>query len=123
MPPSRLVAIVDDDAEVRGSIESLMRSAGFEVRSFESAATFLDAVADLQPLCLITDLHMPGMDGMALVRMLRRRGLAIPVVAITGYPSHAERAAVAAAGVLTLLDKPFDPDTLVRVVEAATGEA
>lgn len=114
-----LVVVVDDDAEVRGSIESLVRSAGFAVRGFSRAETFLASTVLTTTRCLITDLHLPAMDGVALLRQLRRSGHLIPTVVITGFPSPTDRTEAAEVGAAAFLEKPLDPEVLVRAVTAA----
>lgn len=113
------IAIVDDDADVRGSVESLMRSAGLGVNSFASAEAFLASPLCAQTDCLVTDLHMPGMDGLDLQRELHRRGLAFPVIVVTGFANATARHKALQAGALAFLAKPVDPDVLLDHIEGA----
>lgn len=89
---SPLVAVVDDEPEVRRALQRLLRSAGFAVEVYASGAAFLDGLPDHRPDCLVLDLHMPGSDGFALQDALSRRGSMIPVVMITGGESVGARA-------------------------------
>ena len=118
-----IIAIVDDDADVRGSAESLMRSAGIEACSFASAEAFLASPQCPRVDCVVTDLHMPGIDGIGLQLELRRRGLAVPVIMVTGFPEPTARQRAIEAGALALLAKPFDPDILLDLVEGVLGRA
>ncbi|WP_205287765.1 response regulator [Luteibacter yeojuensis] len=119
MTANRIVAIVDDDEAVRTATVSLVRSLGHEVRSFASAEDFLrhddDGVVD----CLVTDVHMPGIDGATLHRRLIERGRTYPVVFVTGYPDDAMRDSVMAAGAFCYLGKPYSGDELVECLERA----
>ena len=107
-----VICIVDDDEEVRDSIENFFRSAGIAVRTFDAAESLLAspdaAIMDL----LITDLHMPGMDGLDLHRALLGRGRRIPVILMTAFPSDEVQKAALALGVSIFLTKPADPETL-----------
>jgi len=114
-----LVAIVDDDPGVSGSIASLLRSAGLESERFLDGSALLerDALADFA--CVITDLHMAGVDGRELQAELKRRAWKGPLIVITAFPTEAAREQIIAAGAHAFLTKPIDPDGLLEVVEAA----
>lgn len=116
---NRIVAIVDDDEAVRAATASLVRSLGHEVRSFASAEDFLRQGDDARVDCLVTDVHMPGLDGMALHRCLIERGRTYPVVFVTGYPDDAMRDSVMAAGAFCYLGKPYSGAELVECLERA----
>jgi FixJ family two-component response regulator len=120
---SPIISIVDDDEGVRSSLESYLRAAGVEVRAFGSAEAFLAAPDRLETDCLITDLHMPGMDGLALQQELNRIGRAFPVIVMTAFPTTAARDQSASLGCAAFLAKPIDPDLLLdRVEEICEGE-
>jgi FixJ family two-component response regulator len=116
---NRIVAIVDDDEAVRAATVSLVRSLGHEVRSFASAEDFLRDGDDEGIACLVTDVHMPGIDGATLHRRLIERGRTYPVVFVTGYPDDAMRDSVMAAGAFCYLGKPYSGDELVECLERA----
>ncbi|MEG3152704.1 response regulator [Sphingomonas sp. ZT3P38] len=118
-----IIAIVDDDADVRGSVESLMRSAGIEACSFASAEALLASPLCPRIDCIVTDLHMPGLDGLGLQLELRRRGLAVPVIVVTGFPDPAAQQRAIDAGALAFLAKPVDPDILLDLVEGVLRRA
>jgi FixJ family two-component response regulator len=113
----RLVSIVDDDVSVGQSTRRLVRSFRFPAEAFASAEEFL--ASDLAPRtkCLILDVRMPGMDGLALQRRLADLGLQIPIVFLTGRASDEEERRALAAGAVAFLRKPVGRDTLLRVVQ------
>lgn len=117
MKQSPTICIVDDDDDVRSSLENYLRSVGVEVRSFDSAEGFLASDDRLEADCLITDLHMPGMDGMTLQRELNRIGRNFPVIVMTAFPTPAAQAESATLGAVAFLVKPVDPDMLLDRVE------
>lgn len=116
---NRIVAIVDDDEAVRAATVSLVRSLGHEVRSFASAEEFLLEGGDEDIHCLVTDVHMPGLDGTELYRLLIAKGRTYPVVFVTGYPNEAMRDSVMAAGAFCYLGKPYSGEELVECLERA----
>jgi len=118
---NRIVAIVDDDEAVRAATVSLVRSLGHEVRSFASAEDFLRHGDNEVIDCLVTDVHMPGIDGTTLHRRLIERGRTYPVVFVTGYPDDAMRDSVMAAGAFCYLGKPYSGDELADCLERALG--
>ncbi len=114
----RVIAIVDDEEEVRLSTRNLLRSYGIEAMAFDSAESFL-ADPDLSKIgCLITDVHMPGMDGAALLDALGERGAAFPVIVMSALDSEPTRALVMGKGAGAFLPKPVDPDDLMKVLES-----
>lgn len=116
-----IIAIVDDDAEVRGSLLSLMRSAGFDARGFDGAVAFLDSPARGKAACLVTDLHMPVMDGLALQAALRDAGDDLPIIIMTAFADPLLSQRALEAGAAAFLCKPLDPEDLLTRVEAAVA--
>ena len=114
-----LVAIVDDDAPVRATTDSLLRSLGYAVHTFASAEEFLqsDRLNDLS--CVITDVQMPGMSGVELQDHLRTQGYRVPFIFFTAFPDEKVRARALAAGAICYLTKPFDGESLVQSLQAA----
>src|ERR1700739_1019885 len=86
-----LISIVDDDDTVRAAIESLVRSLGFEARTFASAESFLQSSSPQETRCLILDVQMPIMSGIELQARLSELGFEIPIIFITAYPDEAGR--------------------------------
>ena len=117
MRESPTICIVDDDEGVRASLENYLRSAGLKVRSFGSAESYLASPDRAETGCLITDLHMPGLDGLALQRELNRAGRDFPVIVMTAYPTGHAREESARLGAAAFLVKPVDPDMLLDRVE------
>lgn len=120
MSAALLIAIVDDDPGVRGSVDSLLRSAGMNGLAFASAEDLLAADALDRLACIVTDLHMPGMTGVQLQQELARRGWRRPVIVVTAYPTDAARDQALAAGAVAFLTKPVDPDALLEAIARVT---
>ena len=117
MKPHPTICIVDDDPDVRASLENYLRSAGLTVRTYCSADHFLAAIDRGETDCLITDLHMPGTDGLALQEALNRAGRSFPVIVMTAYPTPSARNRSNELGAAAFLEKPVDPDMLLDRVE------
>jgi FixJ family two-component response regulator len=115
--PEPVICIVDDDEEVRESIGTFFASAGLSTEKFDAAEALLQWPGIVAMGCLITDLHMPGMDGLDLQRELRRRGLQVPVILMTAYPTQEARDRAVALGVAAFIHKPTDPEALLEKVE------
>ncbi len=116
-----IVSIVDDDESIRQALQGLLRSTGRGVEAFASAEDFLHAGRLPAVACLILDLQMPGMGGLELQRTLAAGGHRIPTIVLTAHGDHEVRRLALAAGAVAFLGKPFDPDTLLSVVDAALG--
>ncbi|HUD30695.1 MAG TPA: response regulator [Novosphingobium sp.] len=114
-----LVVIVDDDAGVRGSLDSLLRSAGMRGLGFARGEELLAAGVAPGADCIVTDLHMPGMTGLDLQSELARRGCRTPVIVMTAFPTDTARDQALSAGARAFLAKPLDPDALLEAIEAA----
>jgi len=119
---SPLIAIVDDDPGVRGSLNSLMRSAGLTPHCFSGGEALLGSGLEDRVACIVTDLHMPGMTGLELQAEIIRRGWRSPVIVMTAYPTDAARAQALGAGAAAFLTKPIDPDALVEAIERAVAQ-
>ena len=107
-----LISVVDDDESVRESLPDLLRQLGFEAEAFASAEEFLESQALSVTDCLVLDVAMPTMSGIALQRELRDRGSEIPIVFITAYSEEATRPALG-------LTKPFSDQALLDAVNSA----
>ena len=116
-PP--IVAVVDDEDDVRHSLHRLLRAAGFEVLVYGSGTEFLRHVTDSSPDCVVLDMHMPRLTGLDVQAVLHERGLSLPVVILTGNETTEMRAAALAAGVDGYLAKPVDDDVLIGAIVAA----
>ena len=108
MPKASLVSVVDDDQFFRDSMRRLMRSLGYAVEAFPSAADFLASPRLVETACLIADVHMPAMTGIELYRHLIDAGRAIPTILVTAYPNDVDRTRALNDGVVCYLRKPVD---------------
>jgi len=113
-----LVAVVEDDPRVLGSLESLLASAGYDVLLFSSAEAFLSSDRLHAVDCLISDIGLPGMNGIDLLRQLRSRGIAVRSFFITGRKEDSVLRAGLAAGALRTFLKPFDGAELLNSIAA-----
>ena len=114
-----VVHIIDDDEGLRESLAFLLRSAAFEVKSFESAKAFLDVLPHAAPGCIITDVRMPDISGIELLRRLKELKIGVPVIVITGHGDVALAVEAMKIGAADFFEKPFDDDLLVASVRAA----
>jgi FixJ family two-component response regulator len=116
-----MISIVDDDAFVRETTSSLVRSLGFNASTFASAEEFLlsDRLSDTA--CLIADVQMPGMSGVELQMLLRAQGRHMPIIFMTAFPEERVRRCVIDAGAIGFLSKPFDEESLIHYLERAVG--
>jgi FixJ family two-component response regulator len=119
MSNASLVSVVEDDPSFRDSMRRLMRSLGYSVEAFSSAADFLASPRLVETACLIADVHMPAMTGVELYRHLIDAGCAIPTILMTAYPNDVDRARALDDGVVCYLRKPFDERDLMRCLHAA----
>jgi two-component system response regulator FixJ len=118
-PEKPRVHIVDDDEAVRESLSLLLKSAGFKCRTFVSALDFLDGYKDEGPGCLVLDLQMPGMDGLALQETLLTKGIDLPIIFLTGHGDVPAAVSALQAGAVNFMEKPFDPDELLATITIA----
>ncbi len=114
-----LVSVVEDDRFFRDSMGRLMRSLGYTVEAFPSAADFLASPRLAETACLIADVHMPAMTGVELYRHLIEAGYTIPTILVTAYPDDVDRARALNDGVVCYLRKPVDEQHLIRCLRAA----
>ena len=119
MTKNPLISVVEDDQFFRDSMGRLMRSLGYTVEAFPSAADFLASSRLVETACLIADVHMPGMTGIELYRHLVDAGRVIPTILVTAYPNDADRAHALNDGVLCYLPKPVDEQDLTRCLRTA----
>lgn len=112
------ILLVDDDAAVRDSVGALLESAGFSVRTYASAMHIL---ADCLPqdACVITDIRMPDMDGLELQKELKRRGIDLPVIMMTGHGDVPLAVRAMKAGAVDFIEKPFDDMDMLRSIRSA----
>ena len=121
MPDDRIAYVVDDEASVRRSLALLLGSAGFTVRDFASGDAFLHAAAaNALPFgCVLLDLRMPGLDGLAVQRALTARGVRLPVVIVTAHGDIQLAVQAIKAGACDFVEKPYAADAIIQATEAA----
>jgi len=113
------IAIIDDDDDVRESTRQLLRSRGYLTLAFASAEDFLKSREVVQVACVITDIRMPGMSGVALQSHLINQGNSVPIIFVTAFPEQKVRDQVLAAGACGFLAKPYAEANLLDCIEAA----
>lgn len=116
---ARLLAVVDDDDDVRVALRRLVSSAGFAVETYASGAEFLHSVDDHEPDCVVLDLHMPQMSGFEVQGALALEHAGVPVVVITGHDTPESRARALSLGAKAYLCKPVDDKALLSAIGAA----
>lgn len=119
MPEPFLISIVDDDQSFRDSMRRLLRSHGYTVAVFPSAAEFLASTQLPVTACLVADVHMPAMTGAELYQHLVATGHAIPTILITAYPEAGVRQRMLSLGVRGYLHKPLDEAVLIDCLHRA----
>jgi FixJ family two-component response regulator len=116
-----LVAIVDDDANIRSGLSSLLRAEGYSVDRYGSAEEFLAALPTGIPDCLLTDIHLPTANGLDLQWSLLRSHPNLPVIVMTAFPKPSLRERATLQGAVCFLSKPFSYSELLRCIELALG--
>jgi two-component system, LuxR family, response regulator FixJ len=119
MAEAPVVHVVDDDEAVRDSVGLLLESAGFPVRTYESATAFLKSVSGESIGCVLTDVRMPELDGLELQRRLAGIGVTLPVIVMTGHGDVPIAVEALKAGAADFLEKPFDDAQLLAAVSSA----
>lgn len=119
VPDTALVHVIDDDDAVRDLLALLLDAAGIAVRTHELATKFLALAPRLAAGCVLTDVRMPDMDGLALQRRLTEAGVTLPVIVMTGHADVPIAVAALKAGALDFLEKPFDDQRLIAAVRNA----
>jgi two-component system response regulator FixJ len=121
--PKGKVYVIDDDAAMRHSLEFLLSAADFDVTLFESAQAFLDAFSGLEFGCVVSDVRMPGIDGIELLRRLQGQQGRFPVIIMTGHGDVPLAVEAMKLGAVDFLEKPFEDDLLIGMVEAGLRRA
>ena len=116
------IAIIDDDASFRVALVESLSSLGYETSEYASAEDYIRAIAGVSFDCVVTDIHVPGMSGLDLMKRLAAQGSTTPVVMITARSDSSLEAKVAAAGAVCLLRKPFEINDLIECIEEAVKE-
>jgi FixJ family two-component response regulator len=114
-----LISIVDDDALARDGIRELVESLGYNAVTFKSAEHFLESGLVADTTCVITDVQMPGLNGLELQETLQSQGRHMPVILITAYANEKHRTRALDGGAVGFLSKPFNEESLIRCLTAA----
>lgn len=115
----RIVYLVDDDEAIRHSASFMLRHAGFTVKTFPDGLAFLDQVSPEDEGCILLDVRMPGMDGLAVQSALNGRGINMPVIILTGHGDVPVAVEAMKGGALEFLEKPYEKQALVTAIENA----
>lgn len=114
---TRLVYLVDDDAAVRRSVGFMLKTSGFQVRSYETGVDMLRSAATLDDGCILLDIRMPGMDGLEVQRALQEKGVVLPVIIMTGHGDVGLAVKAMKAGAVDFIEKPFAKETLISSID------
>ena len=123
MPPEPTVYVIDDDPAMRDSLDFLLDAAGFRVKLFDSAISFLDALPDLGVGCVVSDVRMPGLDGLELLKRLKNDNKTLPIIIMTGHGDIPLAVEAMKLGAIDFLEKPFEDERLIGTVKAALSKA
>jgi two-component system, LuxR family, response regulator FixJ len=124
MPPSpdlRHVYLVEDDTNQRDGLQLMLESSGFVVHPYESAEAFLAEHTPILVGCVVSDVRLPGMDGVGLINTLKQTANQLPVIVISGYAETPLVVEAMRAGAVDFHEKPLDPQSLIAAVHAATN--
>lgn len=119
MAEEAVVHVIDDDEAVRHSLVFLFETSGFPVRAYDAAPAFLRAAPGLRAGCILTDVRMPDMDGLAMQRRLLELGVRLPVIVMTGHGDVPIAVQALKAGAADFIEKPCDDEVLLAAVRAA----
>lgn len=123
MKPRIFVAVVDDEESVCRALLRLLRAAGLDVETFSSSEAFLESMRERlpsrRPDCIVLDLHLPGLTGMDVQRQLKKDGMHLPIVMITGNEEAGVQERVLAEGAFAFLLKPLNARTLLDAIDGA----
>jgi two-component system response regulator FixJ len=119
MADNAVVHLVDDDEDVRRALAFLLGTAGLAVRVYESANALLDKLDRLQSGCIVSDVRMPGVDGIQLLQHLKAKNVTLPVIVMTGHADVTLAVGAMKAGAVDFIEKPFSDDVLLAAIQAA----
>ena len=123
MSHSALVSVVDDDDSVRMALDSLLRSSGYTVQLYATAAAFLSSVAPQNTRCLLSDIQMPGLSGIQMYDELCNRGIIIPVIFITGHQGTPPQVSENSPDPVAYFPKPFPCGELIACIEGVLNRS
>lgn len=114
-----VVHLIDDDEAIRVSLSFLLEMNDLPAKTYASAGEFLEIAGTLERGCIVTDVRMPEMNGLELVKRLKETGVALPVIMITGHGDVPMAVEAMRAGVVDFIEKPFEDETLLRSIQTA----
>ena len=123
MPVEGLVYVIDDDPAMRDSLDFLLGAAGLKARLFESAVSFLEALPTLEHGCIVSDVRMPNLDGLELLRRLRESNKSLPIIIMTGHGDIPLAVEAMKLGAIDFIEKPFEDDRLIGTITIALSGA
>lgn len=119
MSDKRMIHIVDDEEAIRRSASFMLKTSGYEVATYPSGVAFLKEARDAQPGCVLLDVRMPEMDGLEVQQALIERGIAMPVIVLTGHGDVSIAVRAMKAGAIEFIEKPFEKAVLLNAIAAA----
>jgi len=123
MSGERKVYVIDDDAAMRDSLNFLLEAAGFEVTMFDTATKFLNVLPRLDFGCVVSDVRMPGIDGIELLKRMKALTSRFPIVIITGHGDVPLAVEAMKLGAVDFLEKPFEDDRLIAMIDTAIRQS
>lgn len=123
MSDGQIVYVIDDDEAARESLQFLLETVGLRIRAFESAVAFLKELPEAAQGCVITDVRMPGMTGIELLKTLKARGFPLPVIVITGHGDIPLAVEAMREGAADFLEKPYDDEALLQSIGRAVASS
>lgn len=122
MKPEQIIYVIDDDDAVRQSLEFMLKAAGIKARSFESAKAFMTQLPEIDSGCIVTDVRMPDVTGIDLLRHVKKTHPDLPVIVITGHGDISLAVEAMKIGATDFLEKPFDGQQLLTAVRSALSQ-
>ncbi|MCW3836514.1 response regulator FixJ [Sphingomonas canadensis] len=119
MTEKRTIHLVDDEESVRRSAGFMLRTSGYEVKAYASGIEFLKVAKDAEPGCILLDVRMPEMDGLEVQAELNTRGVALPVIVLTGHGDINTAVTAMKGGAVDFIEKPFEKDVLLKALDTA----
>jgi len=117
MSPNRIIHLVDDEEAIRKSVGFMLKTTGFKVIAYASGVDFLKSVRSAEPGCILLDIRMPAMDGLAVQAQLAQRGVTMPIIVLTGHGDVSIAVRAMRAGAVDFLEKPFEKAALLRAID------
>ncbi|MDH6257427.1 response regulator FixJ [Bradyrhizobium sp. BR13661] len=123
MTTNGIVYVIDDDEAMRDSLNFLLDSSGYSVTMFDDAQRFLDALPGLAFGCILSDVRMPGIDGIELLKLMKAQHSPFPILIMTGHGDVPLAVEAMKLGAVDFLEKPFEDDRLLTMIESAIRQA